>query len=255
MGILDEFQKDICDLNAFSYEDYKNSSLDLKLKKIELLNSFYRARYNNLSKLPIFIDIDGVTLDTMNFAKRLLYMQYGIDYDKRDRKNVEEQKIIASFFKSLDWKKLLVNTREINRSIDFIKLINDSSMYLPTLYSAVNSEKEQEEKANYFAHKLPGIEIKFIQAHSPKECTDPRSVLIDDDNFNLVNWAGYPLHFDSCISTFFPNINDLGELYYLFYRAPDAPEIFIHKEGLYCGLIREKDIKTKKITWKKKSND
>ena len=91
MGILDEFQKDICDLNAFSYEDYKNSSLDLKLKKIELLNSFYRARYNNLPKLPIFIDIDGVTLDTMNFAKRLLYMQYGIDYDKRDRHAEQKQ--------------------------------------------------------------------------------------------------------------------------------------------------------------------
>ena len=57
MGILEKKQKDICDLNAFSYEDYKNSSLDLKLKKIELLNSFYRARYNNLPKLPIFIDI------------------------------------------------------------------------------------------------------------------------------------------------------------------------------------------------------
>ncbi len=253
MGILNDFLSDVEDLDIFSYEDYKNSSLELKLRKIKLLNEYYKLKYDELPKLPVYIDIDGVTLDTMNLAKRLLYIQYGIDYDKRDRKNIEEQRIIANFFKSIDWNRLLKDTDEINRSIDFIKLINESSLYTPTMYSAVNSDKEKDEKIIYFAKRIPDVQLKFIQAHTPKICDDNSAVLIDDDNFNLVNWRGFPLHFDSQIPTDFPNINDLGELYYLFYVDSENPIRFTHKQGLYDDLVKLENPKTKKITWKKRT--
>lgn len=120
------------------------------------------------------------------------------------------------------------------------------------MYSATNSDKEKREKIIYFKSKIPDVQLKFIQACSPKICTNNSSVLIDDDNFNLINWNGYPIHFDSNIPTDFPNINDLGELYYLFYRNPTNPKTFIVKEGLYDKLVRLEDIKTKKITWKKR---
>lgn len=102
MDKLEELKRDTAILNLFSYEDYKNSSQELKLEKIRLLNEYYKLKYGDLQKLPIYIDIDGVTLDTMNLAKKLLYIQCGIDYDKKDRENVEEQEIIANFFKLLD---------------------------------------------------------------------------------------------------------------------------------------------------------
>lgn len=253
MAELDDFLKDIKEYNIFSYDEYRNASLDLRLKKIQLLNEYNKLKYGELPKLPVFIDCDGVTLDTMNLAKRLLLINHNIDFDKRDRKDLEQQNIIANFFKTLDWRRLLQTTDEINRSLEFLKLIKESSIYLPTIYTAINSEIERIEKESHFSSILPTINIKFVFVQTPKQCDDNNSVIIDDDNFNLVSWNGYPLHFDSTIPTIFPNIDDLGELYYLFYRDPTNLEKFIHKDALYNGLVKEEDVKTKKITWKKKN--
>ena len=239
MDRLNEFLEDTKDYKLFSYEEYKSSSLELRLKKIQLLNEYYKLKYTELPKLQVFIDCDGVTLDTMSLAKRLLLINHGIDYDTRDRNDIIQQEIISNFFKSLDWKKLLQATDEINKSSKFIKLFQESTIYRPTIYTAVNSDKEKEEKTSHFSTLLPIVDIKFVQAHTPKQCEDPNSVIIDDDNFNLVNWNGYPLHFDSAIPTIFPNIDDLGELYYLFYRDPNNPTSFIHKYGLYDNLVKE----------------
>lgn len=255
MGILSDFVTEIKDLDAFSYEKYKCSSLDLKLKKIELLNRYYRVKYGNIPKLPVFIDIDDVTLDTTVHAKELLYTKHGIDFDTRDRGNLEEQRIIARFFKSIDWHTLLRDSSQINRSLEFIRLFNESSLFSPTMYSAISSDAERIEKVAYFSEIIPEIPLKFTHSHTPKECSNNNSILIDDDNFNLYSWRGYPIHFDSNIPSDFPTINDLGELYYLFHRKPDNPDALEFRYGLYDGLIKSND-KTKKIVWeKRKSND
>ncbi len=219
--MVNEFLNDTKEYNIFSYEDYKSSSLALKLKKIELLNEYYKLIYKKEDKLPVFIDFDGVILDTMEDAKVLLQQHHDLDWNTISRDNAEQQALLANFFKSLNWHTLLSGTREINESINFLKLIKDSVIYKPTIYSAINSLEESNEKHEYIEENIFGIDHKFTMAHTPKVSDDKRSILIDDDNFNLNNWDGYPVHFDSKIESIYPTINDLGELYFLFYYHDD----------------------------------
>ena len=215
--MVNEFLNDTKNYNIFSYDDYKKSSLILKLKKIELLNEYYNLTIKKIKKLPVFIDFDGVILDTMREAKILLEKNHNLNLETSNRDNKIEQEIISNFFKTLDWNYLLNETKEINESIKFLKLIKESKIYNPTIYSAVNSFYEAKQKHNYIEDKVHNINHQFVMAHTPKICEDKNSILIDDDNFNLDNWKGYPIHFDSTIKSIYPNINDLGELYYLFY--------------------------------------
>jgi len=231
------------DYNIFSYEDYKNSSLELKLKKIKLLNEYYK--FKKLSKIRVYIDFDGVILDTMSIANELLIENHGINIINNDYISDDEEKEIANFFINLNWKKLLNEADEINKSKSFIKLIKESNIYEPIIYSAVNSENEKNEKSTFLDRKLKNVEYKFIAVRNPKICDDRNSIIVDDSDFNLINWYGYPIHFDSKINSIFPTIDDLGEIYYLFYENK-------YKEGLYDDFIREEDVKTKKVTWKKK---
>ena len=213
--MVKEFLQDNREYKIFSYEDYKNSSMALKIKKIELLNEYY-ILMGYSKKLPIFIDFDGVILDTMRESKILLERKHNISLGEIRRDDKERQLLIANFFRSLNWNSLLNETREINESIRFIKLMKESRIYIPTIYSAVNSFYEADEKHKFIERKI-GVEHIFNMAHTPKICNYPKSVLIDDDNYNLDNWDGYPIHFDSKISSRYPNIDDLGEIYYLFY--------------------------------------
>ena len=54
---ISEFLNDVKNYNIFSYEDYKKSSMNLKLLKIKLLNEYYNIKFANfdLKKFPIFI--------------------------------------------------------------------------------------------------------------------------------------------------------------------------------------------------------
>lgn len=252
MNTLNSFLSDIEDLDIFSYEDYKSSSLELKLKKIQLLNKFYRLKYGDLDKLPVYIDCDGVILDTLQYCIPMLLEKHNIDYSTHDRSIEEQDRIVEQFFSSLDWEIILHNAKKINRSTDFIKLIQASTLYQPTIYSAVNSEEEAAQKSIFFREQVPGIDCKFIQARKPKQCDDETSILIDDDDFNLTHWRGNPLHFGLSRTTIYPCIKDLGEIYYLFSRDEDNPQKFICRTGLYDDLVREENPKTKKIKWKKK---
>ena len=54
---ISEFLNDVKNYNIFSYEDYKKSSMNLKLLKIKLLNEYYNIKFANfdLKKFSIFI--------------------------------------------------------------------------------------------------------------------------------------------------------------------------------------------------------
>lgn len=247
MSTLNNFLSDVEDLDIFSYEDYKSSSLELKLKKIQLLNKFYEIKYGNLDKLPVYIDCDGVILDTLQYCIPMLLEKHNIDYSTHDRSIEEQDRIVEQFFSSLDWSIILHNAKKINGSTDFIKLMQASTLYQPTIYSAVSSDEEAIQKRIFFEEQTPGIDCKFIQAKMPKQCEDKKSVLIDDDDFNLTHWQGRPLHFGLSRNTIYPSIEDLGEIYFLFLRDEDNPKRFICKEGLYSTLIHKENSKIKKI--------
>lgn len=249
-----EFLKDNERYNIFSYDEYRKSSIDLRLLKIKLLNEYYGLILSNqyVDKLPVYFDFDGVILDTMGLSRKLLLDLYGIDYYKHSRSNISQDKIVSEFFSSVDWYYLLDNSDEIACASKFLSLFKDSMIFNPTIYSAVSSDMEEKIKCDKFLVNYPGIRSKFSFAGNPKECHDRQSVLVDDLDFNLVHWLGKPVHFNSGgKKSIFFDIFDLGELYYLFLYNEKHKEI-CSIPGLYDNYTQVYDEDTKKLIWKKR---
>lgn len=248
-----EFLNDTKEYNIFSYDDYKNSSLALRIKKIQLLNEYYMLKYgNSMFKLPVFIDCDGVILNTFSVLREMLLKQCGINLDMHDRENADDENVVVKFFSNLDWNNILINANEINGSKTFVNLIKESNIYTPTIYSAVNTNVEAEQKRIVLGRDLLGVDFRFTSTKFPKKCEDTRSVLIDDDDFNLSSWNGYPIHFNFGRETNFPSINDLGELYYLF-PFNENYNMASNINGLYDNYTQVYDHKTKRLKWTKKN--
>lgn len=247
MKKLEEFRNDVISKNIFSYEYYKIVSINQKIEMINLLNEYYKLEDGiNLPKIIVYIDCDGVILDTISFSKSLLMEQYGIDYDKHDRSNIEDDKKVGEFFKKLDWYKVLHEAKEINGSKNFINLFKESNLFSPIIYSSVSSSLEEQYKREYFCETFKGIGYKFCGAKVPKQCNDNKSILIDDDDFNLRYWNGIPVRFASNKPTIFPTINDLGEIYYLFLRNNEF------SERIYSEYEQVINPKLKKLEWIRK---
>jgi hypothetical protein len=251
---LFDFLHDNEKYNLFSYDDYKKSSIDLKLLKISLLNEYYKLKLSkcDVNKLRLFVDFDGVILNTMELSRELLLKLHGIDYYKHSRDNVENDKIVGNFFATIDWNFLLDYSHEINRGSEFLKLFRDSIIYKPTIFSAVSSEREEKIKENKFLINYPGIDNRFVESKKIKTCDDEDAVLVDDSDFYLINWNGKPVHFDSGgrASIFF-DIHDLGELYYLF-PFNEKTQMVENISGLYDDYIQKYDVKSKRLKWYKK---
>lgn len=250
MEKINEFINDVSSKNIFSYEHYKEASLDKKIEIISLLNEYYKLKYSNIyvPKMIVFIDCDGVTLDTIGYAKSLLMHHYGIDYDKHDRSNIDDDTKVNELFKSLDWYQVLHESSEINRSKTFINLFKNSILYYPIMYSSVSSDKEQYYKEIMFREEFK-IDYKFGLAKEPKQCEDNKSILIDDDDFNLRYWNGIPVCFASSKKSIFPTINDFGEIYFLF--PINEQSLSFNLPSIYDNYIQVICPKTKKLEWKR----
>ena len=249
-----EFLKDNERYKIFSYDEYRKSPIDLRILKIKLLNEYYKLILLNQSvdKLSVYIDFDGVILDTIGLSRKLLLDLYGIDYYKHSRSNTSQDKIVSEFFSSVDWYYLLDNSDEIACANKFLSLFKDSMIFKPTIYSAVSSDIEEKIKHDKFFVNYPGISSKFSFAGSPKECHDRQSVLIDDLDYNLINWLGKPVHFDSGgKKSMFFDIYDLGELYYLFIYN-EKQRAVCNIPGLYDNYTQVYDEDTKRLVWKKR---
>ena len=251
MEILEDFINDVSNKNIFSYEHYKTLPLKEKIETINLLNEYYKLKYNiELPKITIYIDCDGVLLDTINYSKTLLLEQYGINYDTHDRNDVGADKKVGEFFKNLNWTRILQESPEINNSKNFIRLFKSSTLYNPVIYTSISTLSEKEAKETMFSRELKEVDLRFGEAKHPKECNDNRSILIDDDDFNLRYWNGIPVRFISNKPTIFPKITDLGEIYYLFSfndqsRSFNIPNLYDDYEQVMCP-------KTKRLKWIKK---
>ena len=215
MEKVQELLMDTRNLNILSYEEYKKSSIKEKLLKIKLLNEYYKLIYENINKLNVNFDFDGVIKDTMKHCSYLILKLYGIDMNIHDKSNIEDEKIVSSFFKNMDWDDLLTFAPEINESISFIKLFMDSNIFNPSIYSAVNSIEEKYKKIFFIQDKIGDIPSKFNMVHTPKIASTKTDVLVDDTEYNLENWQGVALHFNNGKNSNYYTINDFGEIYYL----------------------------------------
>jgi len=129
----------------------------------------------------LYIDFDGVILNTIDVTYRLL------EEENIDLKDVEK---VQNFYKTLDWKNLLSITPEINNAFDCIQELLDSKKYNISILTHVNSMDEIIEK------------VKFIREHTdhltiipvPKPLSKTKmvrakdAILVDDYTKNLKEW-------------------------------------------------------------------
>lgn len=129
----------------------------------------------------LYIDFDGVILDTMSKTYKVLEKE---NIDKKDSKKVME------FFRNLDWKKLIEETDEINDSINEIKKICASKKFNVYILTHVNSTNEMVEKIKYLHEKLPLVTIVSVPKEIPKTevVNASAAILIDDYSGNIREW-------------------------------------------------------------------
>ena len=129
----------------------------------------------------LYIDFDGVILDTMTKSYKVL-KEEGID--------INDQQRVMEFFRNLDWEKLISETDEINDSINEIKKICDSKKFNVYVLTHINSTNEMVEKIKYLHKKLPLVTVVSVPKQIPKtEVVNPSAaILIDDYSGNIKEW-------------------------------------------------------------------
>ena len=129
----------------------------------------------------LYIDFDGVILDTMTKTYKVL------EERKIDMKDSER---VIEYFRNIDWKTLISETDEINDSINEIKKICASKKFNVYILTHINSINEMVEKIKYLHEKLPLVTVVSVPKQIPKtEVVNPSAaILIDDYSENIREW-------------------------------------------------------------------
>ena len=153
----------------------------------------------------LYLDCDGVILDTINMSYKMI-----------KNKGLTNEKDIEHFYKNLSWEELIIEAGEINNSIEKIKEL--TKVYDVEILTHVNSDGEIIAKLNYFKEVLPEVKVVAVPKEIKKaDAVDPKgNILVDDFLGNLDYW-----HEKGCISIKFSDsgkeciyqtITDLSEL-------------------------------------------
>jgi hypothetical protein len=129
----------------------------------------------------LYIDFDGVILDTIKVTYELLKKE-GID--KKDEPNV------VKFYSKLDWKKLLITTPVINNANEAIQKIIDTKRFNVTILTHVVSLDEAIEKVKYIRKYFKDITVIPVPKaiSKTKMVHTENAILIDDYVKNLSEW-------------------------------------------------------------------
>jgi hypothetical protein len=129
----------------------------------------------------LYIDFDGVIMNTIEIA-------YQDMIDKNI--NQDNQKEVRDYYKNLDWKELLRNSKVINDSINCMNKIIESERFEVSILTHINSLDEAVEKIKFIRKYFKGITIIPV----PRELSKTEmvhvedSILIDDYAGNLKEW-------------------------------------------------------------------
>lgn len=129
----------------------------------------------------LYIDFDGVILDTVNVCYKILA-------DKKIERTEEEK--VKTFFEELDWSSVVWTTPIINDSINEIKKICDTNKFNVFILTHVYSINEMIAKISYLNKYLPEITVVSVPKKISKtEVAYPEgAILIDDYSGNLKDW-------------------------------------------------------------------
>lgn len=161
--------------------------------------------------LKLYLDCDGVILDTINKSYQMLKAS-----------NITSEVEVREFYSNIDWEKLIEESGEINNSINKIKEL--TKYFDIEILTHVNSESEAIVKINYFKRMLSGINVIAVPKSIKKaDFVNPSGcILVDDYSSNLAYWEekdGIPVKFsdyeENCP---YMVISDLLELIGLFIK-------------------------------------
>lgn len=153
----------------------------------------------------IYLDCDGVILDTINKSYKMLL-----------EKRITGEDEVKKFYSNIDWEQLINESGQINNSISKIKEL--SNYFNIEILTHVNSEKEANTKIRYFAKELPNINVITVPKQIKKaDFVDANNaILVDDFSGNLEYWiskGGIGIKFSKTIEeSKYKVITDLLEL-------------------------------------------
>lgn len=153
----------------------------------------------------LYLDCDGVILDTINTSYKMM-----------EEQNIETDEDRKIFYSNLDWKELITKSGEIDNAIEKINAL--AKVYDVEVLTHIISEEEINAKREYFTKMLPDINIIYVPKNIRKaDYVNPEnSILVDDFLPNLEYWeekGGIPIKFSSSgKSCKYCKIEDLLEL-------------------------------------------
>lgn len=160
-----------------------------------------------MPKKNLYIDFDGVILDTMTQLKKDLQNQ-----------NLTKQEDIIKFYQTYPFEKIVQDQNILNDSINNIKRIITSNKFNLSILTHVNSLKEAEIKINYLRKYFNDITIIPCPKNIPKTkmIYTKNAILIDDYTENLKQWEkekGIPIKFSQKeLKIQYPTIKQLDEI-------------------------------------------
>lgn len=162
-------------------------------------------------KLKLYIDFDGVILNTIDISYKLIE-ESGIELVDSNNEKIQH------FFINLDWEKMIALSEPINNSIEHLKKLMNSDLYDVTILTHVNTKKEISVKQKYLDEYIPGIDVIYVNKKDNKcdvvDCKN--TILVDDFTGNLDLWqakGGIPIKFSTTGKKYqYMSIDNLGTL-------------------------------------------
>lgn len=162
-------------------------------------------------KSILYLDCDGVILDTMDTAYKMMD-ELGLDGSDYDTAH--------DFFVNTDWYTLVYESGFINNAIIKIKNLINSGLFekIIILTKICGNEDEEKIKRILFGKLLPMVEVITVPLLENKdEIVDPvNNILVEDSTENAVRWeqaGGVGIYFKKDIIDYENNvINDLEDV-------------------------------------------
>ena len=134
-----------------------------------------------MEKVKLYLDFDGVILDTIDESYRLMRLE-NID--------IENQERIREFYVKLNWEAFVNEIKEINNSMDAIQKLVNCNKYEVSVLTHVYTLEEAAAKINFIRSKIENINVIPVPKIILKsKIVNPKNaILVDDYGYNVRDW-------------------------------------------------------------------
>lgn len=130
----------------------------------------------------LYLDCDGVLLDTIRGGFNIMN-ELGIDLNDSVK--------VSTYFKYVNWKKLIEISGILDNSISKVKLLSESNIFKNiSILTATHTYDEGCQKKDFFYNHLPNIKVNPVPFKLQKNfvVNTKNSILVDDNIKYITNW-------------------------------------------------------------------